>query len=316
MVFLPLCVLGIDLSDRGLTEVPTNVAPNETKLDIGMNEITRINKNAFFDLTLLTDLIISHNKISAIERGAFYGLSVLQGLYLDNNQLSSTPDMSNLSSLRTLALGNNPINWLAPKRIGKLTQLTRLYLRGCDLRETLSLPRLNRLIHLSFYRNEIKALSKDIFAGYQSIRELTFSHNKLSSLPDLGSVSQTIKTLWLRHNRFYHIPKLGKFVKLKKLSLSDNYISTVPMDILIPTTATVALDNNPVGCAADLCWTTSRDLLFALALTCPNGKLLAETAPGLLCEGNISLDIEIQFQIDDILRLTRFLGQSLLGCCH
>ena len=293
MVFLPIYALAVDLSARGLTEVPTNVAPNETELDIRKNEITRVNKNAFFDLRVLIELIISHNRISVIESGAFRGLPVLKRLYLDDNQLSSTPDVSYLSSLEILKFGNNPINWLSPTYIANLTKLTRLYLGDCDFRETFSLPQLNRMIFLDLHANDIKALSKDIFIGYQSIRELTFSHNKLSSLPDMGSAARTIVILWLRYNRLYHIPNLSRFVKLKKIYLIGNYISNLPMDILLPTRANVVLDDNPVTCVKDLCWITSRDWSFSLSLTCPNGKTLAETEPDILCEGKTAFPADI-----------------------
>jgi len=80
------------------------------KLDLSDNKITRINSNAFTNLTLLSKLMIAYNKIQCVHMMAFKNLHSLETLSLQSNQISSIPEgaFEHLESLRRLDLGENP----------------------------------------------------------------------------------------------------------------------------------------------------------------------------------------------------------------
>ena len=74
--------LALDLSQRNLVDIPLDICPEETTLDLSGNMLTIIKAGAFSRLTNLTELRLVKNLIHTVEPGAFDGLSRLEFLHL------------------------------------------------------------------------------------------------------------------------------------------------------------------------------------------------------------------------------------------
>ena len=59
MIIVLRYVRGIDLSNRNLDEVPSNIPPAETEVFLQENKISIIRANAFVTLTELKNLLVS-----------------------------------------------------------------------------------------------------------------------------------------------------------------------------------------------------------------------------------------------------------------
>jgi len=114
----------LDLSDRGLTQVPTSVF-NQTDIEV---------------------LDLSHNKLDGALQAEVRHLQNLRVLDLSDNNFTGVPaEVGQLSKLEILDLSNNPITGL-PYEIGNLKNLQVLDLRGTNyasqdleiIRQTLS----------------------------------------------------------------------------------------------------------------------------------------------------------------------------------
>ena len=100
----------LDLSDRGLTALPAEIAR----------------------LTALQSLDLSGNQLTAMP-AEIARLTALQGLYLARNQLTALPaEIARLTALQYLDLARNQLTAL-PAEIARLTALQTLYLSGNQL---------------------------------------------------------------------------------------------------------------------------------------------------------------------------------------
>ncbi|ELU10449.1 hypothetical protein CAPTEDRAFT_87958, partial [Capitella teleta] len=64
----------------GLTEIPQDIPPDFTTIDLSWNSITTIGPKAFSNYTKLLQLLLHRNRISQISSDAFEGLYKLSSL--------------------------------------------------------------------------------------------------------------------------------------------------------------------------------------------------------------------------------------------
>ncbi|ELU12588.1 hypothetical protein CAPTEDRAFT_207114 [Capitella teleta] len=129
-----LCAKYVDLSNRGLTSVPEDIAPDVTHLYLNDNDITRIRETDFNDKYLnLADLRLQVNDIISIKSGCFKG-TIIKLLNLNSNKLTSIPDLHEVSNTLTgLNLISNEITTITFDELSYLTKLTFLYLSNNHL---------------------------------------------------------------------------------------------------------------------------------------------------------------------------------------
>ena len=274
----------LDLSNGTLTAVPADLLSNITILDLSRNQIVTIQKHTFIKLMDLTRLYLRNNRISYIEDGAFNGLSNVEILDLRANKLIDIPYISNMP-LRYLRMATNPIPWLNTSRFAnlpiKLLTLNRMYLDNVG-----SFPVLRDLAEINLNRNRITKLSHGFLDGFNSLKKLILDHNRLPSIPWIGSASTYVETLDLHQNRFYSIPDLRDYLSLSSLDLSENYISSVPESSLAHMgSGTVDLRSNPILCLMELCWLANSLWPFTVELTCPDGTEWSDVSGDVICEG-------------------------------
>ncbi|ELU14459.1 hypothetical protein CAPTEDRAFT_67111, partial [Capitella teleta] len=119
----------VDLSNRGLTSVPEDIAPDVTRLYLMENDITRIRQSDFNDkYPDLADLRLYVNDITSIESGCFKG-TIIELLNLSSNKLTSIPDLHQVSNtLIGLNLTSNEITTILVEELSYLIKLTGLHL--------------------------------------------------------------------------------------------------------------------------------------------------------------------------------------------
>ncbi|XP_048183870.1 leucine-rich repeat-containing G-protein coupled receptor 6 isoform X2 [Corvus hawaiiensis] len=250
-------VLSVDCSELGLSEVPANLSPLTSYLDLSMNNISQLQPSALRHLRFLEELRLSGNQISRIPGEAFSGLYSLKILMLQNNQLSRIPAeaLRDLPNLQSLHLHNNRIQSLGANGFDGLHSLETLDLNYNELLEFPGAIRtLGRLQELGFHNNNIKAIPENAFVGNPLLQTIHFYDNpiqfvgqsafqylpKLHTLslngatdirefPDLkGTTSLEVLTLTRAGIHFLPRRMCQQLPSLRVLELSHNQIEELP----------------------------------------------------------------------------------------
>ncbi|XP_006817020.2 leucine-rich repeat-containing protein 3B-like, partial [Saccoglossus kowalevskii] len=107
--------LNVDCSHGGLSEIPSNIPSDTTRLVLEYNDLTTISEHAFIELYGMVYINLGWNGITEISPSAFAGfpdtiqsLSNLRYLYLTGNELNHLPSFHNLTALEFALLAENP----------------------------------------------------------------------------------------------------------------------------------------------------------------------------------------------------------------
>ena len=120
-----------------------------------------------------------------------------------------------------------------PAGIGKLTNLTRLYLYNNRLTSVpKELGRLKNLTILHLSGNQLTSIPKEL-GQLTNLRTLYLDKNKLTSVPkELGQLTN-LQTLYLDENKLTSVPKeLGQLKRLAKLNLSWNKLRLLTKEMV------------------------------------------------------------------------------------
>ncbi|XP_041647610.1 leucine-rich repeat-containing protein 40 [Cheilinus undulatus] len=254
----------LNLSGRGLTEVPQNVyrlnidTPEEAKQSVSFGESDR-----WWEQSDLTKLLLSSNQLTQLSDdirllpglitldlhdnqlnslpGALGELQELQQLRLSHNQLKALPvEVCTLKNLRSLTLQQNLLESL-PEELGILENLTELDLSNNNL-EGLppSLGNLTCLQKLNLCHNKLSCLP-DSLARLTNVKLLDCSNNQLTDIPASLSEMPVLEQLYLRHNKLCLLPKLTAPM-LKELYVGNNQIQQLETEQLTCLTAISVLE--------------------------------------------------------------------------
>ncbi|KAM7410659.1 hypothetical protein PAMA_001884 [Pampus argenteus] len=244
----------LNLSGRGLTEVPQNVyrlnvdTPEEaqhdvsfgtsdrwweqtdlTKLLLSSNQLTQLSEDISL-LPGLTTLDLHDNQLSSLP-SALGALQELQQLRLSHNQLTSLPvEVCSLKNLRSLTLQQNLLENL-PEELGQLENLTELDLSSNQLKGLpSSLGCLTCLQKLHLCHNKLSCLP-DSLAQLTNVKLLDCSNNQLTDIPAGLSEMLALEQLYLRHNKLRLLPQLPA-PALKELYVGNNQIEQLATEQL------------------------------------------------------------------------------------
>ncbi|XP_032428432.1 leucine-rich repeat-containing protein 40 isoform X1 [Xiphophorus hellerii] len=221
----------LNLSGRGLTEVPQNVyrlnvdepaeaqenvsfggsdcwweQTNLTKLLLSSNQLTQMSEDIKL-LPALTILDLHDNQLSSLP-SALGELQELLQLRLSHNKLSSLPtEVCSLNNLRSLTLQQNLLETV-PEEIGELGNLTELDLSNNLLKRLpSSVGRLSALQKVSLCHNKLSSLP-DSLGQLANVKLLDCSHNELTDVPVSLAGMLALEQLYLRHNKLRRLPQL------------------------------------------------------------------------------------------------------------
>ena len=158
---------GMDLND-----VPDNIPPNITVLDLTHNNITVLKTDSFSNLTHLRELRLSHNNLRDIQNGSFNGLVNMEILSLSSNCLTQLkPEtFSGLTSIKRLLLDDNRLPSIDPALFEGLPRPLEISVEGNPLLCNTELHRLQRQINdkrIKLYkRGQIFNVLLDEYCGF------------------------------------------------------------------------------------------------------------------------------------------------------
>uniref|UniRef100_A0A8D3C2I8 Leucine-rich repeat protein SHOC-2 n=1 Tax=Scophthalmus maximus TaxID=52904 RepID=A0A8D3C2I8_SCOMX len=298
----------LNLSGRGLTEVPQNVyrlnvdTPEEaqqnvgfgasdrwweqtdlTKLLLSSNQLTQLSDDIRL-LPGLTTLDLHDNQLSSLPC-ALGELQELQQLRVSHNQLTSLPaETCTLKNLCVLTMQQNLLENL-PEELGQLENLTELDLSNNQLEDLpSSLGRLTRLQKLNLCGNKLSCLP-------DNVKLLDCSRNQLTDIPASLSEMLALEQLYLRHNKLRLLPQLPA-PALKELYVGNNHIERVDTEQLacLAAISLLELRDNKIQTLPEqitlLSTLTRLDLTNNDITTLPAALSLLPNLKVLLLEGN------------------------------
>ena len=114
-----------------LTDVPTDIPSNATKIYLNNNYISNIEPGVFAYNTKCTNLRLNHNKLTEVRSDMWTGLGALEYLSLEHNDIGyiAPSTFADLPSLKGLYLHDNklttlPDNIFPPKQMPTIEILT------------------------------------------------------------------------------------------------------------------------------------------------------------------------------------------------
>lgn len=198
-------------------------------LHLDHNSIDTIETGAFVDLKNLHALTLSTNNLKRIESHHFTDLYVLNQLFLESNQIESIDEnaFENLTNLNDLSLNDNLLNEI-PSCLQKLHFLKSLDL-GKNRIDTLhndSFDGLRRLLGLRLVDNLLTTIARDTFIKLSSIHVLNLASNQIKQIDQSAfSSNPTLRAIRLDNNQIQDISSV--FTSLNSLvwlNVSDNNI--------------------------------------------------------------------------------------------
>ncbi|KAL9975436.1 hypothetical protein ACROYT_G012597 [Oculina patagonica] len=211
----------VKCTSRNLSTVPQGFPATSFALYLDRNNLTRISRGDFWNLTKLTHLYLSHNKISYLESGSFENLTSLAKLHMEYNQIRhlGSKNFHGLTKLTYLYLEYNNITFIPD---GIFQDLVGLYSLQLDENMLMNISSgtfrgLKVLRYLYLRNNNIQSIAPGGFQDLESLRDLYLEHNNISEL--LNGTFRGLKTLqrlFLTENRIQDIAP-GTFADVKTL---------------------------------------------------------------------------------------------------
>merc|ERR1719458_179421 len=177
----------------------------------------------------LNTLNISSNRLSELQTGPLSSLTSLAELDLSNNALVKLPSSAFRGSraLRRLNLDSNQLSFIQRQSFQGLQRLHRLSLSNNDLSS--------------------RWLQHDVFSHLHSLKHLTLSSNRLTSLGSLVSSLPSLTSLHAANNQINQINDLAGLQELEDLDLSHNEISHLSQMDATPSLRSLNLAHNSIN---------------------------------------------------------------------
>lgn len=138
-------------------------------------------------------------------------------LQLDNNPLRSIVGIDFATELTTLQANECQLT-------ERMTDLTELYLRGCQLTSVLPLQSLFRMTILDLADNPLGAV--DALQSLNNLTSLNLTNCQVSSVWALRTLVGLTK-LELAHNLLQNVDGIGRMIDLIELRLNDCHLTTI-----------------------------------------------------------------------------------------
>ncbi|XP_068150831.1 leucine-rich repeat-containing G-protein coupled receptor 5 [Drosophila tropicalis] len=235
-VNLPTEVIALDLGNNNLTKLEANsffMAPNLEELTLSDNSIINMDPYAFYGLSKLKRLSLQNCGLKTLAPQSFQGLGQLTSLQLNGNALVSLDGdcLAHLQKLRTLRLEGNLFYRIPTNALAGLKTLEALNL-GSNLLTIINdedFPRMPNLIVLLLKRNQVMKISAGALRNLTALKVLELDDNLISSLPEgLNKLSQ-LQELSMTSNRLRWINDTELPRSLQMLDMRANPLSTITL---------------------------------------------------------------------------------------
>ncbi|KAK7503075.1 hypothetical protein BaRGS_00005701 [Batillaria attramentaria] len=233
------------------TIVNVSVIENNELLELNLtkNQITRVHKENFLNLTKLVDLDLSHNVMEVISSGVFSSLGSLTLLKLSHNRLRLlfSGTFGKLWSLQYLYLDHNNLHTLPMFLLRDVTSLKELDVSSNGL---LTLPYMHGLTKLFFFmasNNSLPVLLHNRFKDLHSLEYLFLRSNHLSFVdPAMFETCPLLRAIDLRENRISGLyPFSENHPSLSWIQLDDNLLQDVTFTFTsLPSLETLFMGSN------------------------------------------------------------------------
>ena len=244
----------IDCKKAFLTDVPQTAStfPMVRLYQLNFNRISRIEDEAFANMSSLQDIQLSYNVISVIEPFAFIGLWHLIYLSLDYNRITDVSPIHSMPSLTKLYLRSNQITSISTEDFHLINGNIR-----SSLLIDLSSNHLYGLSDLSVGARKISIqeggltvfdLQKAKFANV--FQEINMKNNFIRILPDLRNMT-SLRSLSLINNPLMKI-KSAFPASLRILSLSKTLVHKFPRTLMQGSLISLNLNENFVQNLRDI----------------------------------------------------------------
>lgn len=221
-------------------------------LNLEHNHIESIADHSFSALSNLHALKLSYNRLMRIEIFHFSGLYVINQLFLDHNRIKSIDRQTfeNCSNLHDLGLFGNELSEI-PESIKQLHFLKSLDLGGNRIQSVAnsSFEGLDQLTTMIISDNEISSIANNTFSTLPSLRVLNLASNNIRSVDKAafgsGSILHAIR---LDANKLENIN--GMFVSLQNLvwlNISDNEIQWFDYSLIPPSLEWLDMHKNRIN---------------------------------------------------------------------
>jgi Leucine-rich repeat (LRR) protein len=235
------CTTGTDITEYLLTQFTYTSNPElVTKLSFDGNPtLEKIPQGAFKTLTGLEELSIADCSITDVHKDSFTNLFSLRTLSLANNPIQALDEDTfrrNCTNLHELDLSQNNLITVPQNLFENLAELTALHMHhtllGGNLPVNLfsSMPKLEQL---ELQHGHLGSIKVGTFDGLTELTALEIDHNWLSSIDDyVFKDCQKIENLYLHNNNLttltdktlYGLPKV-EFLALRHNLLNSDHVS-------------------------------------------------------------------------------------------
>lgn len=204
-----------------------------TVLNLGHNDLVKIDQNVFHGLRNLQILNLEHNAIEIIANGAFADLKSLHALTLSNNRLKSIDafHLSELYVLNQLFLEGNLITNIDTRAFENLTNLNDLSLNDNLLTHIpASVKKLRFLKSLDFGKNRIESIADNSFDGLDQLLGLRLVDNMIVNITrDTFSALSSVHVINLASNHIKHIDQsaFNANPTLRAIRLDNNQLEDI-----------------------------------------------------------------------------------------
>ena len=196
-------------------------------ISMSHNLISGLQKSNFLSLSGLTSLSLDHNKIRYVPKDLLEASPNLEDLSFNSNELRGVPaTLSHLPNLRTLDLGENLIDHIAPHDFQVLSKLYGLRLAGNKIKvlHKQHLQNVTGIHVLNLAQNQLAEIERGAFDNLRELRALRLDHNFLADINGLVSSLSQLQWFNVSNNKLQWFDYAFVPMSLEWLDIQNNEI--------------------------------------------------------------------------------------------
>lgn len=215
---------------------------------ISNTHIVSIDKDAFKDLPLLTEVRMTNAKLTELPSDLFASHKYMKKLNISGNEFSDITNFIKSPSIEEIDISNNKIKKIGPSTFDHLIELILIDLSHNEIEEIplKTFSKVEDLDELRLGYNQISKIQEDLLITNDNLEVLYLNNNPLDSLP----LTLLPSTLNLHGCKFTSLKSFNtkSLDEIENLDLSNNLITDVE-DIIskMPSLSVINLSGNQLN---------------------------------------------------------------------